>query len=138
MGSDILGSTLNHHSAESSSIICAYWPTHGSTITDFSASKINIGQVTSHFSHKITVMNRATFASDVHHYIMARVCWMCDHHQSSRYGISAVVCSNSFWEPSLCSYIPVARIYGKCASCLVNIDNEVVYVACPIPIKHCI
>ena len=114
VGSDILGSTLNHHSAGSSLIICAYWPTHGRTDIDFSASKINIGQVTSYFSHKITVTNRATCALNKHHYIMARVCWMW-------YSISAVVCSNLFWELSLYSYIPVARVYGKCASCLVNI-----------------
>jgi len=100
VGSNILGSTVNHHSAELPSNICEYWPTHGNRITAFSASSMSIGQVMSYFGHKITVINRATNTSSIHYYIMAKVQWMCDHHQSSRYGISAVVCSNSFREQS--------------------------------------
>ena len=35
VGDDILGSTLNNQSAISLSIISAYWPTHGDTITAY-------------------------------------------------------------------------------------------------------
>lgn len=44
LGGDILGSTLNNQSAVSS-IISAYWPTHGNTITAYNNDHTNIGKV---------------------------------------------------------------------------------------------
>ena len=54
---------------------------------------------------------------------------------SSFYGVSATVCANEFENMSLCCYIPILRIFGKCANCLMTLHDETVFVSCPIPIK---
>jgi len=138
VGSDTLGSTLNHHSCQSSSIISAYWPTHGNTITAIDGSQLSIGRAMYYFSHTVTMTNNTTGIYQISTYIMAKVCWMDDHPQQARFGISATVCSNSYHEQSLCSFIPVARIAGKCANCELEIDGETVFIACSISLKHCI
>lgn len=137
LGGDILGSTLNNRSAVSSSVISAYWPTHGSIITAYNSDHSNIGKVMFYFNHPVTILNHRTGSSEIIRYTMACVQWMNNHQYALHYGISAVVCCNSFCERSLCSYIPVLRIAAKCANCLTTIDNEKVFVACPIPLKFC-
>ena len=88
-------------------------------------------------NHQVTILNRRTGCSEIVHYTMAYVQWMNYNQYSSYYGISAVVCSNSYWDKSLCSYIPVLRISAKCANCITTINNDDVFVACPIPVKLC-
>ena len=88
-------------------------------------------------NHQVTILNRRTGCSEIVHYTMAYVQWMNYNQYSSHYGISAVVCSNSYWDKSLCSYIPVLRISAKCANCITTINNDDVFVACPIPVKLC-
>ena len=137
MGSEVFGSTMNNHSCKSSSVISAYWPIHGNVITAFEHGQISIGSVLFYFNQMVTTCDNSN-SSKVVHYTMAYVKWMDHHHQSSRYGVSAVVCANFFREKSLCSFIPVLRISGICASCSLTIDGEIVIVAIPLFLKHCI
>lgn len=137
-GGETLGSTLNNHSSILSSVLSAYWPIHGNDITVFDSGHISIGRVEFYFTHMVTLMNNNTCTTEVVHYTMASVQWMDHHNHSSRYGVSAVVCANFSRERSLCSYIPILRIAGKCASCHLSLDDETVFVAIPIPLKLCI
>ena len=135
IGCDILGSTRNCHSAQSSSFVAAYWPSTGSNVTHFDCSKASIGKVQYFFTHSITIQNVNSSISQVVHYTIAYVHWMDYHHENSLYGSSATVCANSVKEVSVCSYLPVLRIYAKCATCRITLHDEVVLVACPIPLK---
>lgn len=132
---DIIGSTLNNRSAQSSSAIAAYWPVRGSCITNFDQSRASIGRVMYYFNHSVTLHHNNNETSNVVQYTLAYVRWMDYHHQNSLYGISATVCANSYKEASLCCFIPVLRIFAKCANCIVTLRDEDVFVACPIPLK---
>ena len=134
VGGDILGSKLNSRSAQSSSVVTAYWPTHGRNINSFDHSRASVGRVQHYVNHAVTIKdNHGT--SQIVTYTLAYVHWMNLHHQSTMYGISATVCENSECEPSLCSFIPVLRIFAKCATCLNTLNDETVLIACPIPLK---
>ena len=70
LGGDVLGSTLNSQSALSSSVISAYWPTHGNIITAYHNNHVNIGKVMYYFSHPVTIQNHRTASSEINHYRM--------------------------------------------------------------------
>jgi hypothetical protein len=130
---DILGSTLNGASAQSSSTIAAYWPTFGSNVNNFDHTILSIGKVQYYFSHSVTLED--SVESKIVNYTFAFCHWMNYHHQNRYFGISATVCANSTKEPSLCCNIPVLRIYAKCATCTVTINDDITFVACHVPLK---
>ena len=138
IGGDVLGSTMNKRSAKSASTIAAYWPAEGNNISNIDNSHKSIGRVLYYFTQSITVRRASALRSEKLQYTMACVQWMEIHPQHCLYGISAIVCSNVYKGPSLCSFIPVLRILAKCATCEILIEHEKVIVACPIPIKLCI
>ena len=138
IGGDTLGSIMNNRSASSASIIAAYWPTEGSSISCINYAHKSIGKVLYYFTQSITVHKASALTSQKMQYTMAFVQWMETHPQNSLYGISATLCYNIYKAPSLCSFIPVLRIIAKCASCKIVLDDEEVFVACPIPMKLCI
>ena len=129
---------MNKRSAQSASTIAAYWPTEGNNISNIDNSHKSIGRVLYYFTQSITVRRASVLRSEKLQYTMACVQWMEIHPQHCLYGISAIVCSNVYKGPSLCSFIPVLRILAKCATCEILLDHEKVIVACPIPIKLCI
>lgn len=132
---DVLGSVLHGASAQSSSVIAAYWPNFGNSIEEFDHSRASIGKVQYYFCHSITLKETHSEVSKIVNYTFAYSHWMDYHHQNSIFGISATVCANSTREPSMFSIIPVLRIFAKCASCLVTLNDETTFVACPIPLK---
>ena len=135
IGGDILGSIVNNRTAKSSSVVAAYWPTSGNNITNINYSCRSIGKVIYYFKQSVTLRKTNAKSSMTVYYTMAHVHWMKPHSESSIYGISATVCANEFEEISLCCYIPILRILGKCAHCLMTSHDETIFVACPIPIK---
>ena len=58
---------------------------------------------------------------------------MMDYHQENN--LYAIICANSVREPSLCSFLPVLKIFAKCAVCLSNLNDETVFEVCPISLK---
>lgn len=92
IGGDILGSTVNNQSAQSSSIIAAYWPTTGNNITQINQSYKSIGRVKYYFRQSVTLRKASEENSKTLYYTIAYVRWM----NSSLYGISATVCANEF------------------------------------------
>ena len=135
IGGDILGSLLNSKSARSSSVIAAYWPTYGSDLNNFDHSQRSIGKVQYYIQHTVTLKEMSSRTSNIVHFTLAYVHWMDYHHDNRRYGTSATVCANSVKEVSMCSFIPVLRIFAKCATCCTDLTDENVFVACPIPLK---
>ena len=121
IGGDILGSMLHGRSAQSSSVIQAYWPSFGNDITAFDHSRANVGKVQYYFHHTVTISENQSELSKIVHYTFAFVHWMEYHHHNSTYGISATVCANSTKQASLCSIIPVLRISAKCATCVTTL-----------------
>ena len=130
---DTLGSTLNSKSSKSSSVIAAYWPTFGSNV-NHNLSEKSIGQVKYYIHHSVTLKNQSSISETVT-FTLAYVQWMEYHHQNSLYGISATVCADSTKELSMCSFLPALRILAKCAVCRTKINDEHIFVACPIPLK---
>lgn len=136
IGDDVIGSDLNNRSAKSSSVIAAYWPTCGNNISSFDTSQRSIGRVQYYFNHSITTQRQnSTEQSETIQHTIACVRWMEPHHQSSLFGTSATVCINEYREKSMACFIPVLRIYAKCAHCTMTMDRETVFIANPIPLK---
>ena len=126
---------LHSKSAQSSSVIAAYWPTYGSNILAFDHSRLSMGKVQYYFYHSVTIRESHSEISKIVHYTFAYCHWMNYHHENSIFGISATVCATLTREPSMCSIIPVLRVLGKCANCTVTLRDEKVFVACPIALK---
>ena len=133
---DILGSVINKRTAVNSSVVAAYWPYYGDNITRIDFSCPSVGKVLYYMNHSVTLKNITSGCSSVAHYTLAYVQWM-DHHPQycHLYGVYAIACNNSFNGLSLCCYIPVLQIFAKCASYTEIIQDETVFIACPIPIK---
>ena len=79
IGGDILGSTTNNRSAQSSSIVAAYWPTSGRNITNIDYSCRSIGKVVFYFKHSVTLRNLSTRISKTVQYTMAYIQWVECH-----------------------------------------------------------
>ena len=98
IGGDILGSVLNSHSAQSSSVIAAFWGTFGHDINRFTQSERSIGKVQYYIHNAVTIKDEISGKSTVVNFTLAYVLWKEYHHQNSLYGISATVCANSVKE----------------------------------------
>ena len=115
-GGDILGYSMNKHSAVSSSVISAYWPIYANSITEFSLAHRSIGKVLFYFQQLVTLFNPTTQTTRIARYTMARIDWFDTHPDASVYGISATVCRNYTREQSMCSFILTLQINSKCVS----------------------
>ena len=113
--------------------VSAFWPSGGTSLVNYDKACPSVGQVDFYFRHSVTL------GSDQHTevacYTIAHVRWLECHSDHNYYGTSAIVCSDSFKESSICSFIPVRRIHSKCAYCKTTLNEEKVIVACPIPLK---
>ena len=58
------------------------------------------------------------------------------------YGASATVCSTMFEIPTACCYLPVQRIFCRCAFIIMPVTfldlPENVFIACPVSLKYCL
>ena len=117
----------------------AFWPGYGSTLTGIDYSRMTVGVVQYFIKHTISLKD---VANDIEH-VFAYVKWKKKHEEVDYYGISASVCVNDCEPYSICNFIPVQRIAAKCAFCLIKLKcrngiEELVFVACPVPIKFSI
>jgi len=75
-------------------------------------------------------------------HIFAYVIWKKQHRHYDYYGSSAIVCQNENESNNSFNLIPAQRIAYRCAylQMKINFDglDETVFVACPLPIRHCI
>lgn len=135
LGSDVIGSLVNNHSARASSVVGAFWPSTG---RDKSLECLgeNIGQVM-YYCRNIVIFRDSNGAKTTKHFTLAYVKWILKHSKPRYFGSSATVCINNLFEPtSMFSFIPISRISCRCATTIIDIDDESVYVACPLPINY--
>ena len=138
LGCDIIGSLVDNDSARASSVIGAFWPSKGSNITPerIDGSCENVGEVMYYCRNTVTFKD-STGVQVTKYFTLAYVRWIQKHSKAHHFGSSAIVCiKNSFESFSMCSFIPISRISCKCATTSVDINDESVYVACPLPINY--
>lgn len=136
----IVGSTMNSSSCNSSSVISAYWPRKGQNLSTIDyAARMSIGQVQFFCQHKVKLLQTNTMEKDIEH-IFAFVLWKEKHHIEDFFGISATVCLNASESESPCCFIPIQRINSICAQSVMewNISGitETVFIAIPTPFKY--
>jgi len=135
---DLIGSVMPGKNSHASSVIMAYWASQGNDISNVNNSERQVGVVQSFLLHKIYIGDH----NDEQQHLFAYVKWkeLHDHHEW--YGISATVCHDSFQLPAACCFLPVKRIFCRCAYTVMPITLngvvETVFISCPIPFKYCL
>ena len=102
----VIGSTMNAASSNSSSVIMAYWPARGNDLSFIDYSRMRIGTVHYYCKHQVafTVSGNTTAHSE---HIFAYVSWKQRHPHEEWYGISATVALNTNEPSSMRNFIPV-------------------------------
>ena len=77
-GDEILSSTLDHKSANSSSFVSAFWPSGGNSLMDYDKACVSVGQVEFYFRHSMTLLG-SNQCTEVAYYTIARVRWLESH-----------------------------------------------------------
>lgn len=137
----LIGSVMNSRCSKSSSVITAYWPTTGSNLSliDYSA-RMSVGTVQYFFKHRVVLCTVDNVKQNVDH-VIAYIKWNQKHPHAEWYGLSATISSDMYEPSSVCSFIPVQRIYAVCAHCTLKVQmgtlNETVFIAIPIPTRFC-
>ena len=69
-----------------------------------------------HFAqHTVSMTSPTASESQDYDHVLARVCWKQKHTSEDLYGVSATVCFDCFEASNACAFIPVQRIYCRCA-----------------------
>ena len=138
--SQVIGSTMNAASCNSSSVISAYWKSTNTTLSNIDSTRLRIGRVNHFLKHQCRLSDASGIKRSEH--IFAYVSWNQQHPHADWFGISATVCLNMHDPPSMCSFIPIQRIHAVCAHCVLDVDihgmTERLFVAVPIPMKFCL
>ena len=135
LSSSIIGSVKPGPNSYSSSVIMAFWPGSGESLTVV-YTRMCVGQVQFYMRHSIRENGK-----DIIH-LFAFVYWKKTHPQYNWFGVSATVCSDLFEEEGACCFIPVQRIGARCAFASLPTEfrssnssiAETVFIACPIPV----
>ena len=144
LSGDIVGSVMpGRNNCQSSSIIAAYWPGSGSSLLSIDYTQKRIGVVQYFIQHSLEVYKdhgRSGETEKLQH-LFCFVQWKKQHPNTNWFGMSAIVCDDSFESQDACCFMPVQRISNKCAFAKLNnikFDSyeDSVFVACPIPIKY--
>jgi len=137
MGADVFGSELPGPNNHSSSVVMAYWPSKGNNLSSTDYSKLQVGVIQYFMQHKVYF--DADNSNNTEH-VFTCIRWKKLHEHYDWYGTSAIICENEFESFSPCCYLPVQRIFYRCAHVTmpVNSSNIIgnVFIACPIPLKY--
>ena len=121
--------------SERSSVIAAYWPTvAGSYIAHGQTFMIAAGEIQYFVKHHTTFNRRGETVKECHYF--AYVEWFVNHPSWDSYGSNCIICYPNFHSHNLFSFIPISRIYCKCAYGIHDIkldgSNVQVFIASPI------
>ena len=147
LSGDVIGCSMPGTNSHSSSVIAAYWPGTGASLSAIDYTNKRIGVVQYFILHTIeffkvnmdgTTSNQET---EKLKHLFCFVHWKKKHPRANWHGISAVLCDDSFELPDACCFIPIQRISNKCAFVKIKIQfsesyEDSVFVACPLPIKY--
>lgn len=139
LGNELIGSVMNATSCNSCSVIVAYWPSSGNTLSNITYSHKSVGVIQYFIKHQVKLKDSDTSETVSVQHIFAYVMWKQEHIQKDWFGISAIISQTLNEAPSLCSFLPVQRINAVCAYCTLNISfdelTEEVFVAIPLTTK---
>ena len=139
----MIGSNKPGPNSRSSSIIMAHWPSSKDLMSG--TERLNVGEVQFYLKHSIKTRQQACCDPQTESYAFAYVNWRKLHRHYNWFGVSAKVCVDCFELPSACCFVPVQRIYARCAYTELPISfpledgltqAETVFVACPLPVKY--
>ena len=148
LSGDIVGCTAPGTNTNSSSVIAAYWPGTGSVLDTVSCTTKRVGVVQYFILHRIEFVNQESgtsvnseFEADKLDHVFCFTHWKKEHPRANWFGISAIICDDCFEIPDACCFLPVQRIYNKCAHVKLNVQfdssyEDSVFIACPTPIKY--
>lgn len=107
----------------SASVIGAFWPGHGRSLSDIIYDKLKIGIIQYFFSHKISLTYRDSEAHQIKEveHIFCYVKWCIEHSKSDWFGISAVMCTTLTEFEGPVSFLPLC-VVCRCAHGKLKVD----------------
>ena len=120
--------------SEKASIIMAYWPTVAGTINHQESLPLSVGRIQYFIEHSVRLTKDGLTTKENHYF--AYVLWYTHHAQWDSYGSSCIISHPTLHTPCLFSFLPLSRIYSKCAyghhSIEINGVTDTVFIASPI------
>lgn len=104
---DLIGSRMP---GPTSSVIMAYWPGRGNTLTNIDYARMKVGVVQYFKSHLLVYHNGGVLHKDEH--VFAYIIWI----------LTMTVCANTFVSVSSSCLPPVQRIGCRCAYTIMPVD----------------
>ena len=127
--------------SKSSAVIMAYWPSRGQDLGSIDYSTMQVGTVQYFVRHQFhyCISGSCSYHEEV--LLFACVKWKRLHTHFDWFGSSAIVCE-CIDEFESTNFMPIQRIAQRCAYISMPVDfyssTETVFIACPIPLKHCV
>ena len=112
LNDDIIGSVSS--SNKKASVIGAYWPSKGSTLSNINYTHLQIGTIQYFLEHKITLKDDSDTSVELCH-LFCYVKWSVSHPQRNWFGASAIVTNLSQEADFPLMFMPVQRIVCRCA-----------------------
>ena len=121
LATEVLGAVSTCNS--SASVIGAFWPGHGRSLSDIIYDKLKIGIIQYFFSHKISLTYRDSEAHQIKEveHIFCYVKWCIEHSKSDWFGISAVMCTTLTEFEGPVSFLPLC-VVCRCAHGKLKVD----------------
>ena len=138
ISNDVIGSVMPGKHATSSAVIAAFWSSNITSLQNIDYSRMRVGVVQFFLHHCLTHYKNGEVIKENH--IFAYVLWKKFHRHFDYFGKSAIVCENEYEGCNSCCFIPVQRIYCRCAHGVMPIKfasiTETVFIACPIQLNY--
>ena len=133
LNDDIIGSVCSRN--KKASVIGAYWPSKGSTLSSIDYTQLQIGTIQHFLEHKITLKDDSGTSVELCH-LFCYVKWFISHPQRNWFGTSAIVTDLSQEADYPLMFMPVQRIVCRCAHASMSLDfptgKEQVMIAIPL------
>lgn len=141
LSGDIIGCSMSGANSHSSSMISAFWPGRGSSLSAVDNISKSIGVVQYFVLHTVELYTDSTCSETERlQHVFCYVKWQKRHPKANWFWCSAVVCCDSFEIPDACNFMPIQRVVNKCAYVKVHVNfdsyDDSVLVVCPLPIKY--
>ena len=110
---------LNDARNKKASVIGAYWPSKGSTLSSIDYTQLQIGTIQHFLEHKITLKDDSGTSVELCH-LFCYVKWFISYPQRNWFGTSVTDLSQEADFPLM--FMPVQRIVCRCAHASMSLD----------------
>ena len=139
LGGDIIGSIMRGPNCHSSSVVAAFWPGSGDSLSAIDYTQKRVGVIQFFLTNTLELSSEDGAIQKLEH-MFAYVRWMKLHPDSNWFGQSAIVSIDIMELPDACCFMPIQRIANVCAHARIPIEftshTETVFIACPLPLKY--